>query len=150
MRKPIAALTVIVVAAAIAVTVMVLVHGRSGQVVAGSPANNGSSRSSSPTLVVPVARLREIGAQLSSPEAATFAKALDPAVAAGLAKAETRPLPAGSTVTIDESSTKVAGKLAAVTAKVNVPGKGDTRWTMLLMLLMLEHGTWFMYGSRQQ
>ncbi len=59
---------------------------------------------------------------------------VDPAVAAGLAKTNTRPLPNGSTVTLDGGSAKVAGKLDAVTASINVPGKGKTHWTLLLML----------------
>lgn len=92
-------------------------------------------------------RLRQLASELSSSSRQAMADALVPAVAVALAADGQRPVPAGSSVSIDTGTLKASGASATVGAAVTVPGRGVTRFTLLLLDY---HGRWVVMSSSRR
>ena len=111
-----------------------------------TPAGPATSSPAPAVVALPsAARLRQLATELTSPQPAALADAIDPAVASALRQSGQALAPAGSTLAIDPATIRRAGPAAAnVHAAVTTVG-GPQR--AFALLLLIENGRWVVLSS---
>ncbi len=132
--------------AVIGVGLALVLSGVGGKRASVGPDSSGRANTSA-TAHIDAGQVETIGSELSSPDPVTFAQALDPQVAAGVAASGQRPLPEGSTVTIDRASATIVGSVATALATVTAAGGHASQWDLLFTL---QNGRWALIAADPQ
>jgi hypothetical protein len=140
-------LVVVVGAVATAVALFVSLAGGARNSHPGLSTNSVSTTAGSVQPVVTEADVRRLEAALSSSDPAVFESVLAPQLRAAMTPAVLRSseLPAGSTLTIDRQSAARSGNTMSAIAIVR-----GSRSATFRLVLILDHGEWFLMASEQQ